>query len=82
MVMVAMTGLAIVLAMIPFKYILMGGALYGFIMSSKPIKYLQRNESTKEQDGIGDRRLKEWWESIPIIPVRVEDKPLDRSKKE
>ncbi|KAH9784590.1 ArgH [Citrus sinensis] len=69
-VMVALTGLAIVLAVVPFKYIVMGGVLYGFIMNSKPMKYLGNNSN----DQSGNRRLKEWWESIPIIPVRVVDK--------
>lgn len=68
--MVALTGLAIVLAVVPFKYIVMGGVLYGYIMNSKPMKYL----GNKSDDQSGNRRLKEWWESIPIIPVRVVDK--------
>ncbi|GAY39985.1 hypothetical protein CUMW_048570 [Citrus unshiu] len=39
-VMVALTGLAIALAVVPFKYIVMGGVLYGFIMNSKPMNIL------------------------------------------
>lgn len=69
MVMVALTGLAIVLAVIPFKFILLGIVLYIFIMNSKLAKHLENDQ--------GSRRLKEWWDSIPIVPVRVVDNVPD-----
>lgn len=69
MVMIAMIGLSISLAVIPLKLLLMVGTLYLF---SKTSKLGKRMGSYQDQ---GSRRLKEWWESIPIIPVRVVDKP-------
>ncbi|XP_031254166.1 uncharacterized protein LOC116112118 [Pistacia vera] len=69
MVMVALTGLAVVLAVIPFKFILLGIVSYIFIMNSKLAKHLENDQ--------GNRRLKEWWDSIPIIPVRVVDEVPD-----
>ncbi|XP_041026191.1 uncharacterized protein LOC121266443 [Juglans microcarpa x Juglans regia] len=71
MVMIAMIGLAILLAVIPLKFLLMVGTLCFFSMTSKLGKH-----SGSYQDQ-GSRRLKEWWDSIPVIPVRVVDKPID-----
>lgn len=65
-VMIGMGVMAMVLAIIPFKFILMAGVLYGFVMNSKVGKLMQNEQ--------GNRRLKEWWDSIPVIPVRIEDK--------
>ncbi|XP_028766879.1 uncharacterized protein LOC114724651 [Neltuma alba] len=61
-VMVALAGLAILLAIVPFKFVIMGFILQIF-MTSKPGK----------SSGTGNRRLKEWWDSIPVIPVRLVD---------
>lgn len=72
MVMVALSGLAIVLAVIPLRFIFLGIVLYIFIMNSKLAKRLENNQ--------GNRRLKEWWDSIPIIPVRVSDKVPDDNR--
>ncbi|GMP98339.1 hypothetical protein CsSME_00046270 [Camellia sinensis var. sinensis] len=69
MVMMALTGLAIILAVIPFKYILMASILCCFTTSSK----LGKHAANKQ----GNRRLKEWWDSIPIIPVEVIDNVPD-----
>ncbi|PON94289.1 hypothetical protein TorRG33x02_100270 [Trema orientale] len=66
MVMIALSGLAVILAVIPTKYFIMGIILYCFTMTSKVGQKLGRNQ--------GNRRLKEWWDSIPVIPVRVVDK--------
>ncbi|KAJ1409103.1 hypothetical protein SESBI_22994 [Sesbania bispinosa] len=62
-VMVAMSGLAILLAVIPFKFFLMGLIVQSFTMTLKMSK----------SPGTGNRRLKEWWDSIPIVPIRVVD---------
>ncbi|CAL0322810.1 unnamed protein product [Lupinus luteus] len=62
--MVAMIGAAVLLAVIPFKYFLMGAILQSFIMT-----YPKTGNST----GPGNRRLKEWWDSIPIVSVHVVD---------
>jgi len=62
-VMVAMGGLAFLLAVIPFKFFLMGLIVQSFTMSLK----------TGKSSGTGNRRLKEWWDSIPIVPIRVVD---------
>lgn len=63
LVMVAMGGLAILLAVIPFKFFLMGLIIQVFTMSLK----------TGQSSGTGNRRLREWWDSIPIVPLRVVD---------
>ncbi|CAK9319728.1 unnamed protein product [Citrullus colocynthis] len=68
MVMAVLSCLAITLALVPTKYIIMGSILFGFFMTSKLRK---KNEDTTSS---GDRRLKEWWDSIPVIRVRVVDK--------
>ncbi|XP_042490262.1 uncharacterized protein LOC122070203 [Macadamia integrifolia] len=65
-VMMVMIGLAILLAVIPFKVFLIVPMLYCFIMNSKMGKYLSGDQS--------NRRLKERWDSIPIVPVEVVDK--------
>lgn len=64
-VMMCMGGCAVVLAVIPFKYILMGGVVYGAVMTSK-LGRLMQNEQ-------GNRRWREWWDSIPVIPVEIVD---------
>ncbi|KAE9599654.1 hypothetical protein Lal_00046332 [Lupinus albus] len=63
-VMVAMIGVAVLLAIIPFKYFLMGAILQIFIMTYP---------KTEKSSGTGNRRLKEWWDSIPIVSVCVVD---------
>ncbi|XP_022966210.1 uncharacterized protein LOC111465949 [Cucurbita maxima] len=69
MVMAVLSGVAIILAVVPTKYIIMGAILYGFLMTSRVGKKTKGTNS-----GGGDRRLKEWWDSIPVIRVRVVDK--------
>ena len=66
-VMVALSGLAVLFAVIPFKFFLMAIILQSFVMTSKKGK----------SSGAGNRRLMEWWDSIPIVPVRVVDKVPD-----
>ncbi|WCJ43582.1 hypothetical protein M5689_024314 [Euphorbia peplus] len=63
----AVTGLAIIFVLIPFKYIVMFITLHVFLMTSSVGKKYMANEQ-------GNRRLKEWWDSIPIVQVRFEDK--------
>ncbi|KAK7290663.1 hypothetical protein RIF29_05241 [Crotalaria pallida] len=65
-VMVALIGLAVLLAVIPFKFFLMGAIIQSFIMT-----YPKTGKSSGP--GTGNRRLKEWWDSIPIVSVRVAD---------
>ncbi|OVA00886.1 Protein of unknown function DUF639 [Macleaya cordata] len=65
-VMMGMIVLAILLAVIPFKFIIMGLTVYAFIANSKIGKHMDNEQS--------NRRLKEWWSSIPVIPVRTVDK--------
>ncbi|ESW33977.1 hypothetical protein PHAVU_001G114200 [Phaseolus vulgaris] len=61
LVMVAMGALAILLAVIPFKFFLMGLIIQSFTMTlGKPSE-------------TGNRRLREWWDAIPIVPIRVVD---------
>lgn len=67
-VIMIMVGLAIMLAVIPFKFIIMGSTVYVFMMNSRLGNYMKNDR--------GNRRLKEWWDSIPVIPVRTVDKTL------
>lgn len=69
--MMVIIGIAIVVAVVPMKFIIMFIMLYCFFMTSKLGKRIGNDQ--------GSRRLKEWWDSIPVIPVRVVDKPLDSS---
>ncbi|KAE8099738.1 hypothetical protein FH972_017694 [Carpinus fangiana] len=69
MVMIGMIGIAMIVAMVPMKFIIMFITLCCFSTASK----LGKRVGNKQ----GNRRLKEWWDSIPVIPVRVVDKPLD-----
>ncbi|CAM8979666.1 unnamed protein product [Rhodiola kirilowii] len=64
-VMTLMVGCAAVLAVVPFKYIIIGSVLCCFAMTSR----LGGNDQ-------GNRRMREWWDSIPVIPIKVTDKPL------
>ncbi|CAM8983788.1 unnamed protein product [Rhodiola kirilowii] len=64
-VMTVMVGCAAVLAVVPFKYIIIGSVLCCFAMTSR----LGGNDQ-------GNRRMREWWDSIPVIPIKVTDKPL------
>ncbi|KAJ8570157.1 hypothetical protein K7X08_006734 [Anisodus acutangulus] len=66
MVMVALVGAAVILAVVPFKFILVALASYGFVAASK-IGKSKQNEK-------GNRRLQEWWDSIPVVPVDIVDK--------
>ncbi|CAL1382268.1 unnamed protein product [Linum trigynum] len=70
--MMVMGLVAIVLAVIPVKYILMGGVVYYGIMKSKLGKYMENDQ--------GNRRLKEWWDTIPVVSVRVVDEPPQEKK--
>ncbi|PKI69181.1 hypothetical protein CRG98_010448 [Punica granatum] len=72
-VMVALSVSAMVLAVIPLKYILMGVTVYSFAMNSRMGKHIESDR--------GNRRLKEWWDSIPVVPVRVVDKAENCPKK-
>ncbi|XP_020534417.1 uncharacterized protein LOC105632593 isoform X2 [Jatropha curcas] len=63
--MVAIIVLAVIFAAIPLKYIIIAVALHCFFIKSKLGKHMANNR--------GNRRLREWWDSIPIIPVHIED---------
>ncbi|KAL6507821.1 hypothetical protein OROGR_024016 [Orobanche gracilis] len=71
-VMAVLTCSAITLVVVPFKFILIGLVLYGFVMTSKVGKFTQSDQ--------GNRRLREWWDSIPVIPVEFVDKESDKSE--
>ncbi|KAK9289941.1 hypothetical protein L1049_008103 [Liquidambar formosana] len=71
-VIMVLTGSTVILAVVPFKYIIMGVTLYCFTTTSKLGKHRGQEP--------GDRRLKEWWDSIPVIPVKVVDKVPDSPK--
>ncbi|KAL7096383.1 hypothetical protein ACP275_10G076100 [Erythranthe tilingii] len=71
-VMIVLSGCAFVLAVVPFKLILAALVLNGFLMTSKFGKCMQSEQ--------GNRRLKEWWDSIPVIPVEILDKETNKSE--
>ncbi|KAG6751922.1 hypothetical protein NC652_031159 [Populus alba x Populus x berolinensis] len=62
-VMAAMTVLAIILAVVPLKYMLIAITLHSIIITSKLGRHFRNAQ--------GNRRLKEWWDSIPIVPIHV-----------
>ncbi|CAN6313991.1 unnamed protein product [Urochloa humidicola] len=61
-----LTGSAVAVAVIPFKYILIGLASGGFVANTRIAKAMSNPQ--------GGRRWREWWESIPVVPVRTVDK--------
>ncbi|KAL5219470.1 hypothetical protein ABZP36_020154 [Zizania latifolia] len=61
-----LTGLAVALAVIPFKYALIGLTAGGFMSNTRIVKVMSNPQ--------GCRRWREWWESIPAVPVRAADK--------
>ncbi|KAK4715420.1 hypothetical protein R3W88_013758 [Solanum pinnatisectum] len=63
MVMVSLVVAAVILAVVPFKFILMALTSYGFVAASR-IGKSKQNEK-------GNRRLQEWWDSIPVVPVDI-----------
>ncbi|ESQ46081.1 hypothetical protein EUTSA_v10000626mg [Eutrema salsugineum] len=65
MVMGSMIVLASFFAVVPFKLVIISGIVYCFVMTS-PIGKMMSNDQS-------NRRMKEWWDSIPIVPVRVLD---------
>ncbi|KAK9079249.1 hypothetical protein SSX86_000919 [Deinandra increscens subsp. villosa] len=78
-VITAMIGCAVILVVIPLKYIIMTLVLSIFAMTLKP-------QGRREKKNVmGNRRLKGWWDSIPVIPVEVvqtsENTPKDSRQK-
>ena len=61
-----LTGLAVALAVVPFKYVLMGLTVCCFATNTRVAKAVS--------DPRGGRRWREWWESIPAVPVHTVDK--------
>ncbi|KAL6005164.1 hypothetical protein ACLOJK_005726 [Asimina triloba] len=62
-VMCVMIGAAAVFAVVPLKFIIMGLVLLCAAMNTKSGKSLSGEQ--------GNRRIWEWWDSIPVIPVRI-----------
>ncbi|KAJ1298725.1 hypothetical protein BS78_01G475700 [Paspalum vaginatum] len=60
-----LTGAAVAVAVIPFKYILIGLIAGGFAANTRMARAVSNPQ--------GGRRWREWWESIPAIPVRTVD---------
>ncbi|KAF2590566.1 hypothetical protein F2Q70_00041465 [Brassica cretica] len=63
MVTASILALAIFFAVVPFKLVIMFGTIYCFVMTSSVGRYISNDQS--------NRRMKEWWDSIAIVPVRV-----------
>lgn len=66
--MVVLSAASIFLAVVPMKVFIMGALLYYFTMS-----LVSKLGKTEESNQGFYRRLKEWWDSIPVIPVRIVD---------
>lgn len=75
MAITAMTGGAVVLAVIPLKFIIMALVILAFTTTSKLGKLVKSKKSE-----MGDRKLQGWWDSIPVIPVVIVDKVEDIPK--
>ncbi|KAJ8562993.1 hypothetical protein K7X08_031445 [Anisodus acutangulus] len=69
LVMVGTVVAAVILAVVPFKFILMAITLCPFVKTSKIGKHME-NEKV-------NRRIKEWWDSIPVVPVKFVEKIAD-----
>ncbi|CAA6653777.1 unnamed protein product [Spirodela intermedia] len=61
LVIAAASGVAVFLAVIPLRFVLMGLTALFFLAGSRG----------GHRDGPRNRRLREWWDSIPIVPVRI-----------
>ncbi|XP_050387921.1 uncharacterized protein LOC126804378 [Argentina anserina] len=66
--MVVLIAASILLAVVPIKVFIMGALLSYFTMT-----LVSKVGKSKENNQGFHRRLKEWWDSIPVIPVRVVD---------
>ncbi|XP_071688331.1 uncharacterized protein [Rutidosis leptorrhynchoides] len=75
MTITAMTGCAIVLAVVPMKFMIMALVVILGFTTSKLGKMIK-----KKQSDMGNRKLKGWWDSIPVIPVEIVDKVEDIPK--
>ncbi|KAM0045409.1 hypothetical protein Hdeb2414_s0009g00303551 [Helianthus debilis subsp. tardiflorus] len=64
-VITAMTGCAVILLVIPLRYIIMTLVLSTFATTLKP------GDRRNKKNQMGNRRLQGWWDSIPVIPVEV-----------
>ncbi|XP_078436380.1 argH (DUF639) [Wolffia australiana] len=61
MVIAVLTGLAFFFAMVPLRFVLMGLTAFLFFTGL-------REERPNNQ---GNRRLKEWWDTIPVVAVKI-----------
>ncbi|KAL4560616.1 hypothetical protein LXL04_032769 [Taraxacum kok-saghyz] len=68
MVITGMTGCAVVLAVVPIKFMIMAVVVVVFVATSKLGKVIR-----KRKNNMGNRRLQGWWDSIPVIPVEIVD---------
>ena len=75
-VITAMLGCAFVLAVIPLKYIIMAVLISTFAMKLKPG---DRRDKTNQ---MGNRRIKGWWDSIPVLPVEVVQESSNETPKD
>ncbi|KAL7618441.1 hypothetical protein Lser_V15G02176 [Lactuca serriola] len=75
MVITGMTGCAIVLAVVPVKFMIMAAVVVMFAVTSKLGKGMR-----KRKNDMGNRRLQGWWDSIPVVPVEIVDKVEEISK--
>lgn len=66
--MAVLSAASIFSAVVPMKVVIMGAILYYFTMTL--VSKLGKSEGSNQ--GF-NRRLKEWWDSIPVIPVHVVD---------
>ncbi|KAI3822659.1 hypothetical protein L1987_10254 [Smallanthus sonchifolius] len=75
-VITAMIGCAVIFVVIPLKYIIMTLMLSTFSMTLKP------RDRRDKKNQMGNRRLKGWWDSIPVEVVQAsENAPKDSRQK-
>ncbi|CAI9289672.1 unnamed protein product [Lactuca saligna] len=71
---VVMIGCAVILLVIPLKYIIMSALLSTFAVKLNP------GDRRDKKNIMGNQRLKGWWDSIPVIPVEVVQKAGESPK--
>ncbi|XP_023739375.1 uncharacterized protein LOC111887438 isoform X2 [Lactuca sativa] len=71
---VVMIGCAVILLVIPLKYIIMSALLSTFAVKLNP------GDRRDKKNIMGNQRLKGWWDSIPVSPVEVVQKAGESPK--
>ncbi|KAD0858371.1 hypothetical protein E3N88_43612 [Mikania micrantha] len=73
-VITVMIGCALIFAVIPLKYIIMTLVLSAFAVK------LKSGDRSEKKNEMGNRWLRGWWDSIPVIPVEIVQPSRDAPK--